>query len=198
MENKKIKNRTLTVGLSSFFILISTFAMAAGEGAPVTTAVPLPRLGVEGGFTFGNLTGQNVNDVFGSRFGIVGGVFFNLPVVESTLGFQPEVLYVQKGGKFDGNLYQLDYLEVPLLVDINFGMPAFNPDILFGPCVDDILATEGVSDANHFDIGLMLGAQINFSGFFVSGRYELGLTNVSSDQNIQTDTWMFMAGLSYI
>lgn len=175
---------------------VTSLAMAAGD--QTTPATPVPRLGVEGGFTFGNLTGQTVNDVFGSRFGIVGGIFLNLPVNETILGFQPELLYEQRGGKFNGSLYQLDYLALPLLVDINFGMPVFNPDILIGPCFDDVVATEGVPDANHFEVGAMVGLQVNLTGFFISGRYELGLTNVSASQNIQTDTFTFMVGLSYI
>jgi len=184
------------IGCCCLLLLGSTSAMA-DESAPTALPVPIPRLGVEAGFTLGNLTGPGVSDVFGSRLGVEGGFYLNLPL-ETFFGFQPEILYVQKGGKLNGDLYQLDYLEVPLLLDFSLGMPVFNPDILIGPCVDDILATEGVPDANHFDIGLMAGLQLNFSGFFVSGRYELGLTNVSTDQNIQTDTWIFMAGLSYI
>ncbi|HTC21519.1 MAG TPA: porin family protein [bacterium] len=192
-----MKKLTRVLGCWLLFSLVSSYAMA-DEGGTAAKVEPVPRLGVEGGFTFGNLTGPGVNDVFGSRFGIVGGIYLNLPLTGSILGFQPEFLYEQRGGKFDGNLYQLDYLAVPLLMDINFGMPVFNPDILLGPCLDDVVATEGVPDANHFEVGLMLGAQVNFSGFFISGRYELGLTNVSGVQNIQTDTWLLMAGLSYI
>jgi hypothetical protein len=192
-----MKKLILTVGCWLVFLSGTSFGIAAEDGT-AANAVPVPRLGVEGGFTFGNLTGPNVSDVFGSRFGIVGGAYLNLPVMGSVLGFQPEFLYEQRGGKFEGNLYQLDYLAVPLLVDINLGMPVFNPDILVGPCLDDVVATEGVPDANHFEVGLMAGAQVNFSGFFVSGRYELGLTDVSGVQNIRTDTWIIMAGLSYI
>jgi hypothetical protein len=191
-----LKKIVLIISCGLFCALVSSFVMATDQ--PSAPATPVPRLGVEGGFTFGNLTGQNVNDVFGSRFGITEGLFLNLPVKDSILGFQPEVLYEQRGGKLDGSLYQLDYLAVPLLVDINFGMPVFNPDILIGPCFDDVVATEGVPDANHFEVGAMLGLQVNLSGFFVSGRYELGLTNVSASQNIQTDTFILMVGLSYI
>ncbi len=192
-----MKKIILTIGFCLSLVSGSSFGMAAEDGA-ATPAVPVPRLGVEAGFTFGNLTGPGVSDVFGSRLGIVGGVYLNLPLMGSVLGFQPEFLYEQRGGKFNGNLYQLDYLAVPLLMDINFGMPVFNPDILVGPCFDDVVATEGVPDANHFEVGLMLGAQVNFSGLFVSGRYELGLTDVSGSQKIQTDTFSIMLGLSYI
>jgi hypothetical protein len=191
-----MKKIIIAVSYGLFCAFVSSFAMAIDQ--QTAPATPVPRLGVEAGFTFGNLRGQNVSDVFGSRFGVVGGLFLNLPVKDSILGFQPELLYEQRGGKFEGNLYQLDYLAVPLLVDINFGMPVFNPDILIGPCFDDVVSTEGVPNANHFEVGAMLGLQVNLSGFLISGRYELGLSNVSASQNIQTDTFSMMVGLSYI
>ncbi len=57
---------------------------------------------------------------------------------------------------------------------------------------------EGVSNPNSTDVGLILGAQLNFARFLLSGRYEVGLTDVSSNQNIQNGTFTFMAGFSFI
>jgi hypothetical protein len=47
-------------------------------------------------------------------------------------------------------------------------------------------------------MGLILGAQANLFQFLFSGRYEIGLTNVSSTQNIQNGTFTFLVGLSFI
>src|SRR5580692_9370328 len=78
---------------------------AADSGTPVSG--PGLRLGVEGGINLANLNGQNVNDVFGSRLGFVGGAFADVSLT-SSFAIQPEVLYEQKGGKLNGSAYQLD------------------------------------------------------------------------------------------
>ena len=152
-----------------------------------------PKLGVEGGFDLSNLNGQNVNDVFGSRLGWVGAVFASLPL-GPTLAFQPELMYEQKGGKYNGNPYRLDYAEVPLLLDISFIGPI---GILLGPSFDANVANN-VSGTNNTDIGLVGGVQLNLDRFLVSGRYELGLTNINNNQQIQNGTFTFLVGLSFI
>jgi len=173
-------------------------AAAAGEyGSGVKSDLP-PRLGVEAGIDLSNLYGDVANDMFGSRLGVAGGVFLNLPL-DPILAFQPEILYEQKGGKFNGSFYQLDYVEVPLLLNITFGSPDFNPGILLGPAIGDIVASRGVPKTiDHFDLGLVIGAQVDFSKFFVSGRYEMGVMDLSSDQQVKNSTVTFLVGLSYI
>ncbi len=81
-------------------------------------------LGLEAGANFANLNGKDVNNVVASRLGIVGGGFLYLPLSPS-LAFQPEVLYAQKGAKTaDGTTtYQLDYVEIPVLLEISLGLP---------------------------------------------------------------------------
>jgi hypothetical protein len=55
-----------------------------------------------------------------------------------------------------------------------------------------------VASVNKTDVGLILGAQVFVSKFLVSGRYEVGLTDVSTTQQIQTGTFTFLVGLSFI
>jgi len=154
-----------------------------------------PRLGVEGGIDLANFNGSDAQDVFASRLGFVAGAFADLPLT-SSLALQPEVLYEQKGGKYNGNAYQLNYVEVPVLLDVTFGIPVLNPGILLGPSFDTNVA--GVANINQTDIGLVLGAQATIAKFLVSGRYEIGLTNVTSTQNVQNGTFTLMVGLSFI
>jgi hypothetical protein len=155
------------------------------------------KLGLEGGIDLANLNGQNVNDAVGSRLGFAGGAFADIPFTP-TLAIQPEVLYEQKGGKYNGTAYQLDYVEVPILLNIGFGIPLINPSLLIGPTFNSNAANSGLSNINSNEMGLILGAQANLFQFLFSGRYEIGLTNVSSTQNIQNGTFTFLVGLSFI
>jgi len=175
-------------------MLIGSRVFAQGAAA---SAVAAPSLGVEAGINLANLNGQNVNDVIGSRLGFVGGGYVNLPLTAG-LAFQPEVLYEQKGGKINGNAYQLDYIEVPVLLDITFGVPVLNPGILLGPTFDANVFNSGLSNLNSADVGLMGGVQVNLAQFLVSGTYEVGLTDVSSSQKVQNGTFTFLVGLSFL
>ncbi len=172
------------------FSLGSSLAVAE-EAAP---GFPAPEIGVEAGFNLASLNGPNVNDVFASRLGFVGGGFLNLPF-GPTLAFQPELLYEQKGGMVNGNPYRLGYMEVPVLLDVSLIGPL---GIILGPAFAANVDHVGVTNPNSSDVGLILGAQLNFARFLVSGRYELGLTDVTADQSVQNGTFTFMAGFSFI
>jgi hypothetical protein len=183
---KKLK---LMAGCLLLFTMGNSLA-AADEAVPGLLS---PKIGVEGGFNVANLNGP-VGDVFASRLGFVGGAFLNLPFTPS-LALQPELLYEQKGGQVNGNPYRLDYVEVPVLLDISFLGPL---GVLLGPAFAANVDNQGVSNPNSTDVGLILGAQLNFGSILVSGRYEVGLTDVSTDANIQNGTFTFLAGLSFI
>ncbi|HEY5038795.1 MAG TPA: porin family protein [bacterium] len=188
-----MKKFTLMVGCLLLFVLASSFAMAEEKGSEAL--VPKTLIGVEAGINLASLSGPSVNDVFASRLGFVGGAFLNFHLTP-VLAIQPEVLYEQKGGKFGGTPYQLDYFEIPVLLNLTFLGPL---GVLLGPAFNSTLATQGVQNATQSDVGLILGAQVNVSSFLVSGRYEVGLTDVSSTQkNISNGTFTFLAGLSFI
>jgi outer membrane immunogenic protein len=185
-----MKKINLAFGFLLFSTLGSSFAMA--DAAPVPGLSP--SLGVEAGFNLASLNGKNVNDVFASRLGFVAGGFLNMPV-GPTLAIQPEVLYEQKGGKVNGNDYRTDYLEIPVLLDVTLIGPL---GVLLGPSFAARIGSTGVSDPNDSDIGLNLGAQLNLNPLVISGRYEVGLTDVSKDQNAQNGTFTFLAGISFL
>ncbi|HTC20347.1 MAG TPA: porin family protein [bacterium] len=185
-----MKKLNLTFGCLLLFVFGSSFALADGA-AP---GFPAPQFGVEAGFNDANLNGPAPGDVYASRLGFVGGAFLNLPFGPA-LAFQPELLYEQKGGQVNGNPYRLNYMEVPLLLDVSLVGPL---GVILGPAFAANVDNVGVTNPNSTDVGLILGAQLNFSRFLISGRYEVGLTDVSSNQNIQNGTFTFMAGFSFI
>ena len=188
-----MKKNVLAFSCLLFFGLGSSFVLAA-EDESVGGMVPLPRIGVEGGINLASLNGSTVNAVYESRLGFVGGAFLNFHL-GPVLGFQPEVLYEQKGGKINGNAYQLDYVEIPILLDITLLGPI---GILAGPSFATNVLDQGVANVSPTDVGLILGAQVFISNFLVSGRYELGLTDVSPGANVQNGTFTFLAGFSFI
>lgn len=186
-----MKKRNLILSCSLLFLLGSSFALADADDA---ASGRRPRLGVEAGINLASLNGPNLSGVIGSRLGFVAGGFLNLPL-GSRLALQPEVLYEQKGGKINGSDYQLDYVEIPILLDAQLVGPL---DILLGPSFAGTVANSGVDKVNSADVGLVLGAQVSFTQLLVSGRYEVGLSDVSSDTKIQNGTFTFLVGLSLI
>jgi len=186
-----MKKFTLVLGCLVLMVMGSAAAFAQDTA---TAGGPSVRLGLEGGINLANLSGANVNDAVGSRLGFVGGAFVGLPL-GPTLALQPEILYSQKGGKYNGNPYQLDYWEIPILLDVTLVGPVA---ILLGPSVAFNAANNGISSINNSDIGLVAGAQLNLDRILLSGRYEIGLTNVTNNQSIQNGTFTFMVGFSFI
>src|SRR5690349_10362918 len=112
-----MKLKTLVLGLA---------LLAAGQASAQNF-----HLGVEGGANFNNFIGSDVsaNSLTDSRLGFVGGAYLTLQFGNS-FAIQPEILYAQKGGKNTSNdTYQLDYLEVPVLLKLSLGTPLINPGI---------------------------------------------------------------------
>jgi hypothetical protein len=132
-----------------------------------------------------------------ARNGIVGGVYLTYPV-SSTLAFQPELLFAQRGteasfsgdptfGNVDATL-NLNYVEVPLLLrlDVPTASTGFRPHLYAGPSLAfntscsfeaDVGGFSGSSDCEDadeefspksFDAGAMIGGGIAFP--FAGGR----------------------------
>jgi len=188
-----MKNLNLKIACLALSLMGTSLALA-DEAATPSSSSPGLRLGVEAGMNFANFDGQSVGDVFASRLGFVGGGFLDLPL-GSVLNLQPELLYEQKGGKFNGNPYQLNYVAIPVLLDINVIGPL---GILVGPSFNANVTNSGINNVNSTDIGLVLGGQLNLDRFLIGARYEVGLSNVSSNYAIQNGTFSLLAGLSLL
>jgi hypothetical protein len=96
------------------------------------------KFGIKGGANYSNVYDTQGEDfVAKSKFGWVGGIFFDIPF-GSFVGIQPEVLFSQKGfdgsGVLLGTPYQFtrttDFIDVPLFVAIK---PIEAITILVGP-----------------------------------------------------------------
>src|SRR5581483_5506024 len=128
---RKIK---LVMGCLLLLAMGTSFAMADADDASSSTG-SLVHFGLEGGFNIASLNGPNAADIYDTRLGFVGGAFLIVPL-GSSFSIHPELLYEQKGGKINGNDYQVDYFEVPVLLDIKLigtlsalAGPAFNATV---------------------------------------------------------------------
>lgn len=194
-----MKIYSLILGFLLVFALSTSPAFAAETTKTEKSAgmVPAPLLGVMGGINVASLNGSTPGAVFESRLGFVGGAFLNFHL-GSSLAVQPEFLYSQKGGKINGKDYQLEYMEVPVLLEVAFGKPGFVPGILLGPAFNTNIANKGVVNVKKSDVGLIVGAQVVMSKFLFGGRYEIGLMDLSSDSDVRSGTFTFLVGLSFL
>jgi hypothetical protein len=184
------------------------------------------KLGVKGGFSLADLTfkPELTDSPLTSKAGAVGGISLNVGIA-SFFSLQPEVLYVQKGTKGSDTVegveitgkYELDYVEVPLLLNFSFAKEgsSFVPSIFAGPYAGfnaraKIKVTEaGESYSEDFkdevkdtDFGLTfgigLGKKIGSGKITIDVRYDLGLTNIaegmSEGESVKNKSWLFMLG----
>ena len=162
------------------------------------------RFGLKAGININKITGQAYSDGFNYNF--QGGAFaqFNL---SKTFGIQPELSFVQTTSEFTNdpnsiyiNLFgsgsgtqhkaKLDYLEVPLLLNINVG-PSKRVKLQLGPSYGallkqtvDSLKTKGdiFKNAEWSAIG---GLWLQLPFVNLSARYKLGLTDINAINNSQ-------------
>jgi opacity protein-like surface antigen len=135
---------------------------------------------------------------FGSRTGFAVGLGIERGT-GSGLNFAPELLYVMKGSNEEGGdgFIKLSYVEVPLLFRYYFGSGgSAMPYVTAGPTIaflasckvgddddsescDDVFGTD--DSYKSIDYGVMVGAGVKFGRFGLSGRYELGLANITEE-----------------
>jgi hypothetical protein len=138
------------------------------------------------------------------RLGFIGGGYLSINLSPS-FAIRPEVLYEQKGAAVTGTSTsaELDYIEVPVLLKIGLGTPIISPNILLGASVGwNTLAKAAngstLSGINQSDVALIGGVELDIDKFNISGRYELGVENVTSGSNVQNGTITLLAGYSFL
>ena len=112
--------------------------------------------------------------------------------------------------------YQLDYIQVPVLLKLylvkglsveagpQFGFK-IHEEIDYQPNADggDVEISEDDSYVKDVDTGVALGASYKFdSGFFINGRYTIGLTDIYKDdtifQNVDAKNKVWQVGLGFM
>jgi hypothetical protein len=131
---------------------------------------------------------------------------------DGTYGAQVDVLYAKKNipDALLGRDVDLHYLEIPILLRINFGSTNRDPVagyIITGESFDVKLKAElnGVDIAKQYqglDLGFILGGGVEISRFIVEGRYNWGLrsivsTDVATTRKIKTRTFAILFGVRF-
>jgi Outer membrane protein beta-barrel domain len=188
--------------------------------APASSGHSAFHLGVEGGLSLGtssfNLNGYSPVISSTVRTGFAGGVFAEYDLSEN-FSIMPEILYVQKGGRYNTftDAYQLnwDSLEVPLLVKGKFGTDTVKGVVFAGPALsfainqtllDNYISIPPAYYLRTFDIGIHAGLGGEFAltpqmTFFLNGRYMQGFINQSQSFGVTQylSGFLFMTGLSF-
>src|SRR6185312_2041683 len=119
------------------FVMVSAAALAlaaASHTATAQLATPKPTIGVLGGLNLATLGGSDLNGVsVSNRTGFQAGMFLTLHM-NNAWSIEPEALYTQQGGSFDGMTLNLNYIQVPVLLrwDVMSHNPV-HPFFIAGP-----------------------------------------------------------------
>ncbi|MEO6720932.1 MAG: porin family protein [Ferruginibacter sp.] len=154
------------------------------------------RFGAKAGVNINKITGQSYKSGFNYNYQLGGFLQFNF---SNRFGLQPEVNFVQSSSEFSddaSNVYDdlfrdggqkkasLNYLEIPLLLNINVGMskrvklqlgPAYGG--LLKQTVDSLKAGKIYKSSDWSAIG---GLWIQLPLVNIGARYKLGLTNLNA------------------
>lgn len=155
----------------------------------------LPEFGIKGGLNLATINNLDDTDY---KAGVLLGAYFKLKLAESDVYLQPEVLYVQYGGK-DANSDQsmtFNYIQIPVLLKLGFGASdaseaSVSPNVFFGPYLGintkaEFDTGEGLSGdidevVKDTDIGLVIGMGLDSNKLSLSLRYAAGLTSLYED-----------------
>lgn len=179
---KKLLMLVLAIGFASF-------------GAQAQT------VGVKGGLSVANLSTNDgeVNDK-NSRLGFTGGLFLNAPIGE-VFALQPEILYTQKGAKYEVIGIDVDtrssYLEVPVLFQVTildpfyfYAGPQFSYllDVKTTYNGDGNIVIEDDEDPDNYnrtDLGGAIGVGLNFERVVLDARAAVGAIDFDKDRTIE-------------
>lgn len=159
-------------------------------------------VGIKGGLSIANLsTNDGEVEDKNAIAGFTAGVFMNAPIGE-IFALQPELLYTQKGGKYEVLGIDVEnrsaYLELPLLLQFTLLDPIY---IYAGPQVSYLLSVkttyndggqiefedeEDPDDYNRTDIGGAAGIGFNFDKVTLDARVVLGVIDYDKERSIQS------------
>jgi hypothetical protein len=160
------------------------------------------HIGIKAGTNISKVDGQSFSDQF--RYGYHVGGFAEIGL-GNKFGIQPEVLFNQVSSALDSNyknIYKdyfnsgqsrvrLGYLSIPILLNYkligNFLTLQAGPQV--GILIDKNkeLVQNGVNAFKNGDFSMVGGVQIKLSAIRLSGRYVIGLRDISDIDN--RDRW---------
>jgi hypothetical protein len=202
--------KTVSCVVTALFLLFSLAGYSQKEQSSV-------KFGLKAGVNIANISiktksSSNFIPNTTSSIGGTAGVFATLPV-SSQLSIQPELLYSMLGYKLTdrtgGATLHANYLVLPVLAKYNFQSSGFA--VYAGPQIGLLLSAKAKSDGRTFDakdeykktdLSGIIGAEYTFPvGFNISGRYQLGLSNIGKDappgESVKNNSITFTVGFSF-
>jgi hypothetical protein len=198
-------NKSIVFVAASLLMLCALFV-------PVQAQVnkDIARVGFKGGL---NLSSLYTKDSYDSKMltGFNIGVFSKVPITQH-VAFQPELYYTTKGSEITYNntfvdgiaRFRLNYIEMPILLVMNV---TDNFNIHVGPYASYLLNGKvknesnvnlfdfedniNSDDFNRFDVGVAVGAGIDFGSIGIGVRYNYGLTTVGKEKSFLGTTYTF-------
>ncbi|HON55006.1 MAG TPA: porin family protein [Bacteroidales bacterium] len=176
-----------------FVLLISVLLFS-------TLSYSQTRFGIKGGLNFTNISNlsSDVEKTWKNQTGYQLGVALQIKIPVIGLAIQPELLYsTVKSASDNGNEINLDYLTLPVNIQLGTDMLFFRPFIVASPFVSYMidnnvrLEDQPVDEINRFDYGVGVGVGIDIWKLQIMGKYNWGLGKIENagDEWDQSETY---------
>ncbi|HBZ35285.1 MAG TPA: hypothetical protein DEO33_02505 [Rikenellaceae bacterium] len=176
-----------------FVLLISVLLFS-------TLSYSQTRFGIKGGLNFTNISNlsSDVEKTWKNQTGYQLGVALQIKIPVIGLAIQPELLYsTVKSASDNGNEINLDYLTLPVNIQLGTDMLFFRPFIVASPFVSYMidnnvrLEDQPVDEINRFDYGVGVGVGIDIWKLQIMGKYNWGLGKLENagDEWDQSETY---------
>jgi hypothetical protein len=176
-----------------FVLLISVLLFS-------TLSYSQTRFGIKGGLNFTNISNlsSDVEKTWKNQTGYQLGVALQIKIPVIGLAIQPELLYsTVKSASDNGNEINIDYLTLPVNIQLGTDMLFFRPFIVASPFVSYMidnnvrLEDQPVDEINRFDYGVGVGVGIDIWKLQIMGKYNWGLGKLENagDEWDQSETY---------
>lgn len=154
------------------------------------SALAQVHFGAKVGFDLTNFWGKHVKHGMAPNYQIGGLMEYQF---NDKFAIAPEVVFAAQGGKFDNTTFNMNYINVPVMLKF-YVAPKFSIDL--GPQVGFNVYSKSTTEAsgvkvttdlkdftNTVDFGVGIGGTYSITeNAFVQARYTLGLTKVMKDE----------------
>lgn len=183
-------------------LLIAAMALCTTQAVQAQS-----NIGFRTGLNFATFVDRPSNTSVDSRTGLLVGTYFNFKLVSIPVWIQTEGLYTQKGFESGDATLKMDYLEVPVLVKVNFGSGRFQPHVYGGPYFgfpinSEITGNNLTLQVNNpeTDIGVVLGAgtdiTVGLTKINIGARYSFGRDDAIQDTPGKNSVISIVAGIN--
>lgn len=185
-----------------FIVMLISSAAVFAQSKMKTDNENFFRIGAKAGVNVNKISGASYKSGFNYNFQVGGFMQFNF---SNRFGLQPEVSFVQTSSSFSNDasdIYddlfrdgsqksaKLNYLEVPVLLNINVG-ESKHVKLQFGPAYGGLLKQTVDSLQNggnlykNSDWSVIGGLWIQLPLINLGARYKYGLSNINAIDNAQ-------------